>query len=264
VRILPKVEHAPVVERTPARSVLTAWTVAALDLLFPPVCPVCRGLAREDRHGALCGRCWDALPRLAPPWCDLCGVPFPTFASAADPRATAGLCGPCARRRPEFTYARSAGAYQESLREALHAFKYAGKTALAAPLSELALRVCGGALPMAPDVVVPVPLHRARERERGFNQSALLAARIARALGVRCRPRLLWRARSTAPQTDLAAAERRANVRGAFAASPGAAGRHILLVDDVLTTGATAAECARALRAAGAHTVGVLTVARVA
>jgi ComF family protein len=112
-------------------------------------------------------------------------------------------------------------------------------------------------------VLVPVPLGRARERERGFNQAALVAERLARGLGAPFRPCWLARARATAPQTDLDAAARRANVRGAFVASTAAAGADVVLVDDVLTTGATAGECARALRAAGVRSVGVLTVARV-
>jgi ComF family protein len=111
--------------------------------------------------------------------------------------------------------------------------------------------------------VVPVPLARARERARGYNQAALLAERIADGLRVPLRPRWLARVRDTPAQSDLTAAERRANVRRAFAASPAVRGAHVVVVDDVLTTGATVSECARALRAAGAAAVGVLTVARV-
>jgi ComF family protein len=203
------------------------------------------------------------MPRIDPPWCGVCGLPFPTFDPATVGRSMAGPCGPCATRRPAFTYARSAGLYEGALREAVHAFKFAGKTALARVLAELTIDQCGEALPVAPDVVVPVPLHRSRQRERGFNQSALLAARIARGLAVPCSPRLLRRRRPTRAQSDLSASERRANVRGAFVASGGVAGRHVLVVDDVLTTGATVSECAHALLGAGAVTVGVLTVARV-
>ncbi len=111
--------------------------------------------------------------------------------------------------------------------------------------------------------LVPVPLGRPRQRERGFNQAALLAERLAPALGVAVRPRWLARVRDTQPQSDLGAAERHANVRGAFAARAEVAGHHVVVVDDVLTTGATVAECARALRAAGAARVGVVAVARV-
>jgi ComF family protein len=140
--------------------------------------------------------------------------------------------------------------------------KFGRRPALARPLAALLLEQCAAAVPPGA-VLVPVPLARARERERGFNQAALVAERLARGLGAPFRPRWLARARATAPQTDLDAAARRANVRGAFVASTAAAGADVVLVDDVLTTGATAGECARALRAAGVRSVGVLTVARV-
>ena len=113
------------------------------------------------------------------------------------------------------------------------------------------------------EAVAPVPLHPSRRRERGFNQAALLAERLAADRGVAVRPRWLARLRDTQPQSDLGAAERQANVRGAFEARADVAGLHVVVVDDVLTTGATVAECARALRAAGAARIGVVAVARV-
>jgi ComF family protein len=150
------------------------------------------------------------------------------------------------------------------VRDALRAFKFEGRTGLAGPLGDLAVEVCAAHLPVPPEIVVPVPLARARERERGFNQAGLLAARIARGLGLPAGARLIRRIRATAAQAELTAAERRTNVRGAFAVRDGVSlrGRNALLVDDVLTTGATASECARVMLAAGALTVGVLTVAR--
>jgi ComF family protein len=162
---------------------------------------------------------------------------------------------------PVFDWARSAAVYSGAVREAIHAFKFNGKTALARPLGALMLDGC--ARPAEVTAVVPVPLARARERERGYNQAALLAERIAEGWGVPLRRRWLARLRDTPAQSDLTAAERRANVRHAFGASAAVRGAHVVLVDDVLTTGATAAECARVLRAAGAAEVGVLTVARV-
>jgi ComF family protein len=176
------------------------------------------------------------------------------------------LCGPCRRRAPGFDYARSAARYENVMREALHAFKFRGRRALAAPLGDLVVEAMEGRLPAGvPALLVPVPLHPRRERERGFNQAALLAQRVGRAWQVPVRDDLLVRAVATPSQTELDAAARRANVRNAFRLRrPDAiAGHHVLLVDDILTTGATLSECARCLREAGAALVGALTVARV-
>ncbi len=201
------------------------WITAALDLVFPPLCPVCDGLLGAGRRDPLCGR----------------------------------------SRRPGFAYARAALRYGEIAREAIHAFKFGGRRGLANPLGDLLAGLGLRALPgAAPDLLVPVPLHPRRARERGYNQALLLARRLERAWGVPVAAHALRRAVPTQPQADLDAAARRRNVRDAFAVqSPGLiAGRHVVLVDDVLTTGATAGECARTLSRAGAATVGVLTVAR--
>jgi len=236
---------------------MRAWALAALDLVFPALCPVCQATLAARRRDPLCGGCWEAIRRLGPPACARCGLPF------AAPAAT-GLCGGCARERPAWDWALAAAEYEGAARDALHAFKFHGKRALARPLAALLLEQWGPALAAAaPEALIPVPLGRARARERGFNQAALVAERLGAALRVPLRPRWLVRARATQPQTDLGATERRANVRGAFAADTAVAGRHVALVDDVLTTGATAAECARMLKAAGAARVGVLAVARV-
>ena len=247
-----------------------ALTTAALDLVFPAFCPVCAARLGRGRRDPLCGDCWSAIDRIAGPACDTCGLPFPTFvanegvtASAPMPPAARDRCGACAAEPPRFDYARAAGAYAGPLREALHALKFHGRRGLARPLAALVREQCADALASDVDALVPVPLTRARERARGFNQAGLIAARLATALDLPVRGRWLRRIRETAPQTELAAAERTRNVRDAFAASAAVSGRHVVVVDDVFTTGATAAECARALRGAGARRVGVLTVARV-
>ncbi|MCI0546901.1 MAG: ComF family protein [Candidatus Rokubacteria bacterium] len=150
------------------------------------------------------------------------------------------------------------------VREALHTLKFGGCRPLARPLGELLAGV-GPMLPGSrPDLLVPVPLHPRRERERGFNQAELLAAAAGRVWGVPVRSRVLVRRLATRAQSDLAAGDRRANVRGAFAlALPElVAGRHVVVVDDILTTGATVEECATSLRRGGARPVGVVTVAR--
>jgi len=153
------------------------------------------------------------------------------------------------------------------MREALQAFKFGRKTALAHPLGDL-LADAGQAMLSREvvDCLIPVPLHPARAAERGFNQSRLLAHRVSRCWGVPVAEGVLKRVRFTRSQTELSAEERRANVRGAFLLRRPrtVAGTHVLLIDDIFTTGATVAECSRVLlTTGGASTVGVLTVARV-
>lgn len=241
------------------------WVGALADLLFPPFCPVCRARLGAGRRDPLCGPCWQRLERVSPPWCEVCGLAFGRFAGAPpSPPDVGSRCGGCRRRRPAFTYARSAARYGDVVREALHAFKFRGRRALAAPLGDLLADLGGDSLPVRPDLLVAVPLHPVRERERGFNQSALLADRVARAWRLPARADALARVTFTRPQTDLSAEERRANVRRAFAVRRPAAvaGRHVLLVDDILTTGSTVEACAACLHASGAASVGVLAVAR--
>jgi ComF family protein len=240
------------------RRATPGWIVAALDLVFPALCPACGAVLGVGRRDPLCGACWDAIQRIAPFHCARCGAIDMSLDGVA-----AVSCPACAADGVPFDYARSAALYLGPLREAIHAFKFRGKRALARPLADLMVEECGEVLVADAAVLVPVPLTRERRASRGFNQAALLAERVARELGVAVKPRWLRRVRSTVAQSDLSAAERQTNVRGAFAASPAVAGRHVVIVDDVFTTGATVRECARALRAEGAVRVGALTVARV-
>lgn len=233
---------------------MRTWALSALDLIFPPFCPVCAQPLGVGRRDPLCGSCWSEIRAPAPPLCDRCGIPL---LAAPTP------CPACRADPPPFERARGAALYAGPLREALHALKFRGKRALARPLAQLVHERCGSALVPGADALVPVPLARARLRERGFNQAELIAERLGALLGLPVRQRWLARVRETAPQTDLTAAQRRGNVGGAFRASGRVAGRHVILVDDVLTTGATCRECARALRGAGARRVDVVTVARV-
>lgn len=240
------------------------WANAALDLVFPPLCPLCQTRLGDGRRDPLCGCCWERLDRISPPYCQLCGRPFMTFQSS--PEEEGGRCGECRRRRPPFAYARAAMRYKDTAREVLHAFKFGGKRAIADPLAEImALAGEAAGLPEAVDCIVPVPLHRSRQAERGFNQSALLARRLGRRWRRPVVEGSLRRTAATCPQTELAADERRKNVRGAFALRrpEQIAGRRVLLIDDVLTTGATVSECSRVLLGGGTAAVGVLTAARV-
>lgn len=156
---------------------------------------------------------------------------------------------------------RAFGLYEGRLRDALHAFKYRRRIALADPLGQvLAAVVRGDPVLSAADALVPVPLHPSRERERGFNQAEELAKVLARQTGIPLL-RALVRVRPTVPQVDLSEAERRSNVRGAFSVRAPVRGLRAVLVDDVRTTGSTLAECARTLRKGGGKVVGAVTVA---
>ncbi|MGH7335544.1 MAG: ComF family protein [Candidatus Rokuibacteriota bacterium] len=241
---------------------MRALALAALDLVFPAVCPSCASPLGAGRRDPLCGACFTSIVRIMPPICARCGLPLPALPSH---RAGAhSRCHTCLAAPPAYDYARGAGIYAGPLREALHALKFRGKRAIARPLAALMLEQ--RAVTFAPDIdaLVPVPLARNRLRERGFNQSELIAERLAAELGIPVRRRWLIRVRETSPQSDLNLAQRGANVHGAFAAPTSVAGSHVVIIDDVLTTGATAHACAHALRAAGASQIGVATVARVA
>ncbi len=152
--------------------------------------------------------------------------------------------------------------FEGPLREAIHQLKYKGRTSLARPLGQY-MGQAWQARPLPADLIVPVPLHPARLRERGYNQATLLADRLARATGLALEERGLQRVRATSPQVDLNAAERKANVQGAFQAEPSRVRGHtIVVVDDVCTTGATLEACSLALQEAGAQRVYAMTLAR--
>jgi ComF family protein len=226
-----------------------------LAVVFPSFCPVCARVLDHPTRGPLCERCWRALPRHREPLCR-CGAPLPE---------TLAACGRCRRVRQPFALGASLGPYEGGLREAIHALKYRGRRRVATRLAEaLLVEPRARAVLAGAEVLVPVPLHPRRRRERGFNQAELLAAAVGRRCGVPVAAGALVRRKDTAPQAGLSAAARRLNVAGAFGVRRRArvAGRVVVLVDDVHTTGATALACARALREAGAREARLLAVAR--
>ena len=225
-----------------------------LNLLLPPACPLCR---RESVRPGICSDCAAGIHPVASPCCPRCALPYPAE------EGTDHLCEPCLRKAPSFARVRAAGVYEQTLRQAVHHFKYRGAVDLDRPLGKLL--VAATKEPKStprPDLLVPVPLHKSRMRERTYNQSLLLAKALGKEWRLPVSARLLVRTRETLPQQGLNAQLRRDNMKGAFALSAPLAGERILLIDDVLTTGATANECSRVLLEGGAAEVVVAVLGR--
>jgi ComF family protein len=241
---------------------LSTTANALVRTFLSPACAACRARLDRPLDSPVCRTCWSSIPRLTPPWCDWCGDALPP-----GPRLIP-LCARCLRTPPGFDVARSAGRYDGALRELIHAFKYDRRRMLAPPLARLLARA-GASLLDGAEAVIPVPLHPWRSWHRGFNQSDDLAQHLGLPVW-----RVLRRVRSGPPQASLPGAARRAGVEGAFAtrmwpstvAGTGPLyrlrGATVVLVDDVMTTGATLDACSRVLVGAGAKTVRALTVAR--
>jgi ComF family protein len=227
-----------------------------LDTLLPPHCLTCDTLV--DAPGRFCPACFRQTSFITAPLCLACGVPF------AHARHDAIVCDDCAIDPPPWGEARAALAYDAHSRRLVLGFKHGDRTELAGALARMMARA-GAALLGRAEVLVPVPLHRGRLLARRFNQSALLARALGRIAGVAVAADALRRVRATAPLGTLSAGARARMLEGAIAVRRPAAvaGRHVLLVDDVLTSGATARTCTRALLAAGAAGVDVLVAARV-
>ena len=236
------------------------WTRAgraALDTLYPPICLACRAATSEA--GALCSSCWRAMRFIERPFCDRLGTPF-------EHDLGEGLLSPQAVTDPPvFQRARAVARFEDGpARRLVHRLKYSDRGELAAPMGAWMARAGADVLAEA-DAITPVPLHARRLWTRRFNQAAALGREIARRAGKPFEPALLQRVKATRSQVGLSREQRVQNMQGAFRAAPAASvpGRRIALVDDVLTSGATANAAARALLRAGATQVDLIVFARV-
>jgi ComF family protein len=241
-----------------------------LDFIYPPLCAVCgRAICQRavcqravyqrcqgDGNNLVCPDCWRKLRTIPEPSCRRCGIPL---------AGTDSLCPACRSRRHLFSFACSYGLFDEVFQQIIHLFKYRRRRSLAGPLAErLAVTLRADVRFSRMDAVIPVPLHPAKRRARGFNQSELLARELSRRVGFTIIKGVLVRVINTPSQSLLGFDQRVINVRDAFRVRipERVRERHIILLDDVITTGATADACADALLKAGAAEVSVLTVAR--
>lgn len=243
----------------PVRRMLTRLA----DIVMPPVCLVCR--TPVGNHDALCASCWRDVDFIRPPLCDRLGLPMP-FDTA--PFGTEGpmISAAAAADPPVYGRARAVAAYSGAMRTLIHGLKFHDRHDVRRLLGRWLVEA-GGVLIEGADMVVPVPLARRRLLLRRFNQAATLSQEVSRLTGLRYEPMALTRTRATASQVGLSRPARRRNVAGAFSVPrrlrPRVEGANVLLVDDVITTGATVGACARVLLKAGAARVDVLALALV-
>ncbi|MBN2688741.1 MAG: ComF family protein [Deltaproteobacteria bacterium] len=232
---------------------------AVIEIVFPSRCVVCGDFLDDGISRPFCMNCLSGFHLIASPHCTRCGIPF------SDLQGEDHLCGKCLSSEQFFSMARALGRYEDTLMTAIHTFKYGRNIPVGTALGRM--MACGtyGGLSLEDfSLILPVPLHPKRLRERGFNQSGILAREIARKQSLSVDYESLERTIDTEPQTALRKTERSRNIRGAFNVRNRHTikGKKILLIDDVFTTGSTVRECARVLLANGAEDVAVLTLAR--
>lgn len=233
-----------------------------VDIIYPKVCLACKNRLKDTSSvdNLICGQCWSKIKKNPPPFCYCCGRHLET------PNQLTNICLQCVKKKLHFDRAFSPCIYEGVIKELIHEFKYKGKDYLGATLSRLMVEfIKEYNFPMeSVDFIIPVPLHKARLREREFNQAQILSKYIAAAFDKKTLDSVLRRHCNTKAQVDLNEEnERMLNVKGSFTLDKKSAiiGKNILLVDDVLTTGATCSEAALALKNSGSGTVFVLTLA---
>ena len=231
-----------------------------LHVLFPTTCARCNTPLWDDPVPFVCRACWDTVVPISGPCCPHCGGPFAS--PVARQHSPTHTCGACRAKPPAFTQTWSLFPYQSPLKEAIIGFKYRGKRSLTTSFLQAMIPT----LPTLPpiDVLIPIPLHAQRLREREYNQSLLLAHGLSQHLQIPLLLSCLLRVRETVPQTSLSRTDRLTNLHRAFAVDDASRikGQCILLIDDVYTTGTTLHECAKTLRKAGSGPVYGLTLAR--
>jgi ComF family protein len=229
-----------------------------VDTIYPPQCAACHHVV--DEHGLLCSACWSQANFILPPLCDCCGTPFEFD------QGQGSLCLRCLAKPPAFARARAALVYDDIARILVLSFKYGDRLDPALSYAQMMYRA-GDELLAEADIIAPVPLHWTRLFKRRYNQSAILAQHLGRMAATPFAPDLLVRTRRTPSQAFMKREDRLRNVQRAFDVKAenraSLIGKNILLIDDVLTTGATVENCADTLYKAGAETVNVLTLARV-
>jgi len=235
------------------------WLQAGMALIYPEICQICHRQRATPREGFVCAQCWSQVRFIRPPFCERCGLP------CEGELTNSFECTNCREMEFHFRFARAAVVAKTVVLEVIHRFKYSRSLWFENFLAGLLLREAAPVLdPKEWDFIVPVPLHPLKKREREFNQSDILARRLASATGIPFQPKMLRRIIHTSTQTLLSREKRALNMRGAFAVREDIPleDKRIVIMDDIFTTGATTNACARALRGAGAADVCVWTVAR--
>lgn len=243
---------------------MNIWLQIVLDFIFPAQCVYCQHFVGDDRVLIFCRSCWETMPVITTSGCGRCGQPFSS--NQVLPSVPAFLCGDCRTSTPYFDRAFSATYYEGVVKEAILQFKFHHKIGLGKALAEVLIAQIPSALKIAEyDLLLPVPLHKTHQRQRGYNQSVILAQQLARHYGIPLLLHNLLRIRQIKTQSQLRGRQaRRDNVKNAFYLRYPQAiyKQRVILVDDVFTTGTTVNECAKILKQAGACSVLALTLSR--